>query len=66
LVTEDNRSGVLRRLLDSGEVTAPTEHGLPSQEPDLARPIASLSDLLIEDRDNEQRRSSPSRGNRLA
>ncbi|WP_165550265.1 hypothetical protein [Kribbella speibonae] len=47
--------GSLQQLLNSGEVTPPTEHGLPDVEPDLAPAVASLSALLIEDRDNERR-----------
>jgi len=56
LVPEEERPGVLQRLLDSGEVTAPAEQGMPDLMLELAPDVASLSDLLIEDRDKERRR----------
>lgn len=56
LVPEDERPGVLQHLLDSGEVTAPAELGMPDLMLDLAPEVGSLSDLLIEDRDKERRR----------
>lgn len=56
LVPEGERPGVLQHLLDSGEVTAPAELGMPDLMLDLAPEVGSLSDLLIEDRDKERRR----------
>ncbi|MET9314546.1 MULTISPECIES: type II toxin-antitoxin system Phd/YefM family antitoxin [Kribbella] len=56
LVPEDARPGVLQHLLDSGEVTPPAELGMPDLMLELAPDVASLSDLLIEDRDKERRR----------
>jgi hypothetical protein len=55
VVAEEKCSGVLQQLVDAGEATPPTERGLPDLRPDLAHQLASLSDLLIEDRDNERR-----------
>ncbi|MDX2970541.1 type II toxin-antitoxin system prevent-host-death family antitoxin [Kribbella solani] len=56
LVPEDTSPGVLQHLLDSGEVTAPAELGMPDLMLELAPALDSLSDLLIEDRDKERHR----------
>jgi prevent-host-death family protein len=56
LVPEDERPGMLRHMIDSGEVTPPAELGMPDLVLDLAPGVDSLSDLLIEDRDKERRR----------
>ncbi|GAA1570722.1 hypothetical protein GCM10009804_28970 [Kribbella hippodromi] len=55
-LVHENASPALQRLLGSGEVTAPTELGMPDLLADLAPELDSLSDLLIEDRDNDRRR----------
>ena len=56
LVPEQERPGVLHQLLDSGEVTPPTELGMPDLMLELAPEVDSLSDILIADRDKERRR----------
>lgn len=56
LVPEDERPDTLRRLIDSGEVTPPTELGMPDLALELAPGVDSLSDLLIAERDSERRR----------
>jgi prevent-host-death family protein len=56
LVPEDDKPGVLQRLIDSGEVTPPAELGTPDLVLELAPELDSLSDLLIADRDKERRR----------
>lgn len=43
-------------MIDSGEVTAPAELGMPDLMLELAPELDSLSDLLIADRDKERRR----------
>jgi hypothetical protein len=54
VVTEDKHSRILQQLMDSGEATPPVEHRTPDPVSDLAPTVDSLSDLLIEDRDNER------------
>ncbi|WP_433165759.1 hypothetical protein [Kribbella sp. CA-247076] len=41
-------------MIDSGEVTPPAELGMPDLVLDLAPGVDSLSDLLIEGRDEER------------
>jgi hypothetical protein len=43
-------------MISAGEVTPPTEQGMPDLVPDLAPEIESLSDLLIANRDKERSR----------
>jgi prevent-host-death family protein len=56
LVPEDVQPGVLRHLIDSGEVTPPAELGMPDLMLELVPELDSLSDVLIADRDKERRR----------
>jgi prevent-host-death family protein len=56
LVPEHEQPGVLQHMIDSGEVTAPAELGMPDLMLELAPELDSLSDLLIADRDKERRR----------
>jgi prevent-host-death family protein len=56
LVPELEQPGVLQHLIDSGEVTPPSELGMPDLVLELAPELDSLSDLLIADRDKERRR----------
>ncbi len=56
LVPETDRQDTLHRLVESGEVTPPAELGMPDLMLELAPNVASLSDLLIEERDRERRR----------
>jgi prevent-host-death family protein len=56
LVPEDERPGVLQHMIDSGEVQAPVELGMPDLLLELAPDVESLSDVLIADRDKERRR----------
>ncbi|MFI6827796.1 type II toxin-antitoxin system Phd/YefM family antitoxin [Kribbella sp. NPDC050241] len=56
LVPEKERPGTLQHMIDSGEVTPPTELGMPDLMLELAPELDSLSDLLIADRDKERRR----------
>jgi prevent-host-death family protein len=56
LVPEGDRPGTLQRAVDAGEVSPPAEVGMPDLVLELAPGIASLSDLLIADRDKERNR----------
>jgi prevent-host-death family protein len=56
LVPEQDQPATLQHMIDSGEVIPPAELGMPDLALDLATDVASLSDLLIEDRDKERRR----------
>jgi prevent-host-death family protein len=56
LVPEQEQPTTLRHMIDSGEVTAPAELGMPELALELAPGVDSLSDLLIADRDKERRR----------
>ena len=56
LVPETEHPSTLQRMIDAGEVSPPVEHGMPELIDDLAPEIASLSDLLIADRDRERGR----------
>jgi len=56
LVPEVDRQDTLQRLIESGEVTPPAQLGMPDLMLELAPNVASLSDLLIEERDRERRR----------
>jgi antitoxin (DNA-binding transcriptional repressor) of toxin-antitoxin stability system len=56
MVPEAQHGSTLQRMIDSGEVSPPTEQGMPELIPDLAPDIDSLSDLLVADRDKDRRR----------
>lgn len=53
-VPEEHMSVVLRQMLGSGEVTPPAEWGMPDLALEQSPESASLSDLLIADRDQER------------
>lgn len=55
MVPEAEAPSTLRRLLESGDVTAPAEEGMPEVFTDLAPELDSLSDVLLEERDKERR-----------
>ncbi|TGB14145.1 hypothetical protein [Streptomyces sp. MZ04] len=44
----------LQRLLDTGDVTAPDEQGMPELIHDLTPELDNLSDVLLEERDRER------------
>lgn len=56
LVPEVERPGALQRLIETGEVAPPVEHGMPDLALELAPEVDSISDLLIADRDRERSR----------
>lgn len=56
MVPETEDPGTLQRLLDSGDVTAPAETGMPDVFPDLASDLDSLSDVLLTERERERGR----------
>lgn len=56
LVPEGERPRALQRLIDTGEVSPPTELGMPELALELAPGVESLSELLIADRDKERDR----------
>ncbi|MGW3039154.1 type II toxin-antitoxin system Phd/YefM family antitoxin [Kitasatospora sp. NPDC001159] len=56
LVPETAPETTLERMVAAGEVTPPAERGMPELTLDLLPDVGSLSDLLIEDRDQERNR----------
>ncbi|HEY9476667.1 MAG TPA: type II toxin-antitoxin system prevent-host-death family antitoxin [Mycobacteriales bacterium] len=55
MVPEIEHPSTLQRMIDAGEVRPPAEHGMPDLMPELAE-TASLSDLVIADRNKERHR----------
>jgi prevent-host-death family protein len=56
LVPEVENPGTLERMVSDGVVRPPAERGMPDIIPDLIDGTASLSDLVIADRDRERNR----------
>jgi prevent-host-death family protein len=56
MVPEMESPGALRRLVAEGTATAPAEQGMPDLIGDLAPDTASLSDLLLGERERERHR----------
>lgn len=56
MVPETEDPGTLQQMIASGEVSPPVEHGMPDVILDLAPGLASLSDLLLAERDQERNR----------
>jgi prevent-host-death family protein len=54
LVPEIESPSTLERMVREGAVRPPAERGMPDVIPDLADDLASLSDLVIADRDKER------------
>lgn len=55
MVPETEVPGTLQRLLETGDVAAPAEEGMPEVFTGLAPGLGSLSDVLLEERDRERR-----------
>ena len=56
LVPEIENPSTLERMISDGTVRPSAEQGMPDVIPDLADDVASLSDLVIADRDRERHR----------
>ncbi|HEY2997790.1 MAG TPA: type II toxin-antitoxin system prevent-host-death family antitoxin [Acidimicrobiales bacterium] len=56
LVPEIENPSTLERMISDGTVRPPAEQGMPDVVPELADDVASLSDLVIADRDKERNR----------
>jgi prevent-host-death family protein len=56
LVPEIENPSTLERMISAGTVRPPAESGMPDLVPELADDVASLSDLVIADRDKERHR----------
>jgi prevent-host-death family protein len=56
LVPEIENPSTLERMISDGTVRPPSEHGMPDVIHDLADDVASLSELVIADRDKERNR----------
>jgi prevent-host-death family protein len=56
LVPEIEHPSTLERMISDGTVRPPAEQGMPDVVPELADDVASLSDLVIADRDTERNR----------
>jgi prevent-host-death family protein len=56
LVPETENPSTLHRMISEGSVRPPADSGMPDVLPELADGIASLSDLVIADRDKERHR----------
>jgi prevent-host-death family protein len=56
LVPEVDNPSTLQRMVAEGAVRPPAEQGIPDVIPELADSVASLSDLVIADRDKERNR----------
>ena len=48
------RSELLQRLIEAGEVTVPEESGIPDLVLGLAPAVDSVADMLIAERDDER------------
>lgn len=56
MVPEVEHPGALQRMLETAEVRPPAELGMPQVIDDLAPDVASLSELLVKDRDKDRSR----------
>ena len=56
MVPEIEHPSTLQRMVSQGTARPPAEQGMPDVIPELADGVASLSDLIIADRDEERRR----------
>ena len=56
MVPEIENPSTLDLMISEGTVRPPAEQGMPDVIPDLADDVASLSDLVIADRDKERHR----------
>jgi prevent-host-death family protein len=56
MVPEIEHPSTLQRMVSEGTAQPPAEQGMPDVIPELADGVASLSDLVIADRDKERRR----------
>ena len=56
MVPEIEHPTTLQRMVSEGTARPPAEQGMPDVIPELADGVASLSDLIIADRDEERRR----------
>ena len=56
MVPEIEHPSTLQRMVSEGTARPPAEQGMPDLIPELADGVASLSDLIIADRDEERRR----------
>lgn len=48
------RTAVLRRLVDAGEAVTPTEQEMPDLIADLVPEVASLTEVLVADRERDR------------
>jgi prevent-host-death family protein len=56
MVPEIEDPSTLERMVGEGTVRAPAARGMPDLVPELAEGVASVSDLVIADRDRERNR----------
>jgi prevent-host-death family protein len=56
MVPETEDPGTLQRMIAAGGVSPPVEYGMPELIVDLAPDVASLSDLVVAERDKERNR----------
>ncbi|HUC59179.1 MAG TPA: hypothetical protein VMA95_17385 [Streptosporangiaceae bacterium] len=56
MIPVDERAGTLDQMIASGAVSAPAETGMPEVIEDLAPGTASLSELVVAERDAERSR----------
>lgn len=56
MTPEAEHPGTLERMIQSGEVHAPTQQAMPDVIPELADEQRSYTDMLIADRERERRR----------
>jgi prevent-host-death family protein len=56
MVPEIEHPSTLQRMVSEGTARPPAEQGMPDLIPELADGVASLSDLIVADRDEERRR----------
>lgn len=56
MVPETEVPDPLRRMLEAGDASPPTEKGMPDIAPELAPDVESLSGMLLEERESERRR----------
>ncbi|WP_415950251.1 type II toxin-antitoxin system Phd/YefM family antitoxin [Streptomyces sp. KLOTTS4A1] len=56
MVPETEQPGILRRMIESGDVAPPAEQGMADLIPDLAPELPSLSDVLVDERRKERER----------
>jgi|GEM_PF-4505881 len=54
MTSEAERPGTLEQLIESGEVRAPSQHGMPDLVPELATHRSNYADILISERERER------------